>query len=444
VGINSPSHRNFKTPDRVPAQRYVILFATKGANGKPTSLPDDLVRQARMINGPGSETADTLREPRQVERAPWEDGEVQRLALKMKTGATVGMIVYTARLVQTEGKPAGEAWRIESYMVLPAAGTRQFTSVDATRDTFAPITGRTKNALGDFRAKYQADKVTLEMSGKDNKSVQDVAINGAVYDNEQVLYLIRRLPLAAGYSTAFQIFTVQGGTTVECRIKVSGKEKALERECYKVALECWMAGAKQLEHQLWFSADSHRYLVKYDSGTAVMELAGTGSLAKGQEAITVSGGARVTLPSGWFGYLDEAPGKYKAMLRIIVPELAAEATLIANAVPEGMDSPRKIAEADTEVVKKYLQDYTVRGDSWTEAKVAGLPAASYTADYKQDGKEMVEHRTYLVDEPMVYWFVFRVEKGAFKGLKPQFDSVVGSLRRSPAKDASAAKGAEKK
>jgi len=50
VGINSPSHRNFKTPSRVPAQRYVILFATAGADGKATPIPEDLLASAKAIN----------------------------------------------------------------------------------------------------------------------------------------------------------------------------------------------------------------------------------------------------------------------------------------------------------------------------------------------------------------------------------------------------------
>ena len=50
IGINSPSHKNFKTPARVPAQRYVILFATKDANGKPTPIPEKMQTEAKAIN----------------------------------------------------------------------------------------------------------------------------------------------------------------------------------------------------------------------------------------------------------------------------------------------------------------------------------------------------------------------------------------------------------
>ncbi len=50
VGINSPSHKNFKAPRRVPAQRYVILFATTDKNGKPTPIPENYLARARQIN----------------------------------------------------------------------------------------------------------------------------------------------------------------------------------------------------------------------------------------------------------------------------------------------------------------------------------------------------------------------------------------------------------
>jgi tetratricopeptide (TPR) repeat protein len=50
VGVNSPSHKNFKSADGIPVARSVILFATKSADGKSTPLPEDMVKQAWQIN----------------------------------------------------------------------------------------------------------------------------------------------------------------------------------------------------------------------------------------------------------------------------------------------------------------------------------------------------------------------------------------------------------
>lgn len=50
VGINSPSAQNFKSVSDVPAIPYVILFATKDAQGKPTPIPADLLSKIRQEN----------------------------------------------------------------------------------------------------------------------------------------------------------------------------------------------------------------------------------------------------------------------------------------------------------------------------------------------------------------------------------------------------------
>jgi tetratricopeptide (TPR) repeat protein len=50
VGINSPSYRSFKSMKGVPADWYMILFATKGADGKPTPIPSKMLNGAKRIN----------------------------------------------------------------------------------------------------------------------------------------------------------------------------------------------------------------------------------------------------------------------------------------------------------------------------------------------------------------------------------------------------------
>jgi tetratricopeptide (TPR) repeat protein len=58
VGINSPSHKNFVSMAGVPPDWYIILFATKDADGNPTKIPDDQLQRATQINaGSASGTA---------------------------------------------------------------------------------------------------------------------------------------------------------------------------------------------------------------------------------------------------------------------------------------------------------------------------------------------------------------------------------------------------
>jgi hypothetical protein len=41
----------------MPAAWHVILFATAGADGKATPIPDELLKEARRINGEGAPAA---------------------------------------------------------------------------------------------------------------------------------------------------------------------------------------------------------------------------------------------------------------------------------------------------------------------------------------------------------------------------------------------------
>lgn len=53
VGINEGRFRGFRGTTNAAARPYVILFATKGADGKPTAIPEDLTTKAREINSAG-------------------------------------------------------------------------------------------------------------------------------------------------------------------------------------------------------------------------------------------------------------------------------------------------------------------------------------------------------------------------------------------------------
>ena len=99
IGVNSPSHRNFQTPKRVPAQRYVLLFATKGADGTPTPLPEDRLARAKAINAAHENAADKAPPKDETQLAKERDSaiakgdliaaidaEMQRVLLREKTG----------------------------------------------------------------------------------------------------------------------------------------------------------------------------------------------------------------------------------------------------------------------------------------------------------------------------------------------------------------------
>ncbi|MDM8007462.1 MAG: DUF3108 domain-containing protein [Phycisphaerae bacterium] len=369
-------------------------------------------------------------EPMKLKPATWSNGEVLRLRIRSEAGGEIGTISYSSEAIKAGTK---EAWRIESYMVIPMVDMHQYTRVDAEQDTFAPIASRTYNSeMGDFRAEFGSNKVKLTTGTKEGGTSREIDLEGTAYDNEQAIYVIRRMPLAEGYRSTFPIFPVMGGSVMDVEIQVTAKEKvsvpAGAYECWKLTLAVTSGGTQVLQHTLWFSADPHQYLVKYQ-GDGVMELAQVmkreptaPALFKNKEL-----GISLTAPAGWSFYSNPSPRGYKMSTYLLSPEMKVWALLTVASHGSAFDSARVAAEGDIKTLKGLIKGYTVRADSWAEQKVAGLPAARYVADYQDDGKPMVESRVYILGESMVYWFVFRIEKDEFDGTKAELERIVNSF-----------------
>jgi|GEM_PF-2309673 len=360
---------------------------------------------------------------------PWADGEICRLLLKTNAGMNVGALYYMPRRIVSGGK---EVWQLDSYQVVPIKDMRQFTRVEADAETFAPIAGRTINQLGDFVAAYEKDKVLLSMTVKGKTTTNEMPVSGPVFDNEEALMLIRRLPLAEGYGTSFQIFTVQGGSVIDCPIDVVGKELVDvpwgKAECWKVRLAIYSGQIKALEHTLWFSADEHKRLMKYDAGTAVMELTEVGMVQPQTVVSEENTGVSITLPAGWLACTEGSASGYKLNWPIVNEGLETWCNFAASEMPSSISLDAAV-DGDIEILKGYFKNYVMRPDSRIQMTVGGLPAVRYIADYTEEGdKPMVEYRTYIAGKGMIYWFVFRIEKDKFEAKRSVYDGIVGSFR----------------
>lgn len=434
LGINSGDCRSFQTAQGVSAKDHVILFATQGADGKATLIPDHLLAKAKeIISQPAASgaTAGPSTHGLKLQPAPWADGERMQLSIKTPTGAELGTMIYTADAIKVQAK---EAWSVRCSMIISATAQEQYTQVEAEKESFAPITGRTTNWMGDHRATYTQGKAHLKSTANGKETVKDVALKGTAYDNEQALYLLRRLPLEKGHSVRFNIFAVQGGVVVQCRIEITDIEKvtvaAGTYECFKMKLGIYYGQQKTLEHTLWFSTDEHRYLVKYDAESAVMELTrvGTRSNAKPATFEDNESGISLTAPAGWDFYKASPQRGQQVTINLLAPELAYWCTLaVGEPVPSG-STIRRIAEEDTQRLKGYFKNYTVRLNSWAELKIGGMPAAQYIADYTDKDQAKIEYRTYASGRAAIYWFVFRVDKDSFETVKPTLDALMASLK----------------
>ena len=125
-------------------------------------------------------------------------------------------------------------------------------------------------------------------------------IGGSVYDNDQVVHLIRRLPLAEGYKVTIPVFATLGGAVIEIPMEVTQRKTievpAGKYECYGLH----MGGA--INQMYWFSTDSRHYLVKFEASSVIGEL----TAIRQKNGLTPNEyrddefGFTLAAPAGWF------------------------------------------------------------------------------------------------------------------------------------------------
>jgi hypothetical protein len=328
-------------------------------------------------------------------------------------------------------------------MYISQGAVSQYTFVEADANSFAPVYGQTTNWTGNFIAEYGKGNIKLTTDNGDDKSTRDISVSGVVFDNEQAVYLIRRMPLAENYEGSFPIFTIQGGVVVECQIKVLAIEdvnvEAGTFKCYKTELSVNSQGTKMLQHTLWFSADQHKYLVKYDAGGTVMEMTKVWQKDNNKPIVfeNTEPAFSVSIPADWRFY------KYgtgiQTSLQLMPTDNKAWAVFVWQKRGSASDSASAmtIAKADCQKLNGFLENYVADQNNFKEIKINSLLAVQYIANYQQSGngrikyakpKDMVEYRTYIVDASNVYWFVFRIEKDKFEANKAEFDSIISSFK----------------
>ena len=196
--------------------------------------------------------------------APWQDGEEMSLAVKIG-GMDYGHDRQSARAGEINGQ---KIWRLTRNLEVSGA----HTAVEAVADRFMPLRSRIESDTNLVESTYLSDHVEIKSSGV--AEVRTVALDGPVFDNEEFVQLVRRLPLKSGYKINLPLFSL--GSISIWNIEVSGVETvtvpAGTFECFKL---------KPFNDQTyWFSTDSHHYLVKASAGPLLEELSDVGNLTE--------------------------------------------------------------------------------------------------------------------------------------------------------------------
>ncbi len=361
---------------------------------------------------------------------PWVDGEILRFIMKMPTGIDIGTMIYRAESAQLADR---KVWRVGARIF--AGGMMQsFSRVDADWDDFRPINSRWRHSLlGDASVVYTANSAQTTIAGAAEPKV--TAIDSPVYDNEQAVHLIRRLPLEQGYKTTVPVLTsLGGGVVLPIGVEVKSIDKinvpAGQFECFRVELS--------VNQTFWFTTDAHRYLTKFEAGGAIAELLAIEQRVPGKPVVLRDEATAVTVaaPENWFIHKrdkrDAQSDDSATEFYMLDPEADITMALLklhqTSKLKDGKNAPRVWAEARLAELAKEMKDLKVRSDSWRILSISGRPAVGYVADYIDGKNPAVLLGAYALGPNRSEEFVMTSKAADMATAKTAFDWMVSNYR----------------
>ena len=360
--------------------------------------------------------------------APWVDGEEMQLDIKFPSGFKIGSASYRVSSDETNGQ---KICRLSSRLF---AGTQQSSSVEVEANSFKPIHCRWKiSVMGEADVTYTPGHAMLKTTGKDE--VREVDLGGVVYDNEEVIQLMRRLPLAPDYKITLRIFTgLGGGNIIPLEATVVAQEKV---EVPAGTFDCFKVNLSMVNQSFWYSSDAHHYLVKFEGGGVIGVLSSVtqrkvGAAVHYQDPAF---GFSLTAPAGWMFYRsDVKDGKDASRVVVVDPEVAA--TTVVNVgnrnilTPDEQKSLR--AWAEKEVIEgeavKVLKALTIRPDSWKDRTVAGKPGLSVMGDFEDGKDKKVGYGVFSMGISNAVVFTLITAAKDFEAFQPKFEALVDSYK----------------
>ncbi len=355
---------------------------------------------------------------------PWVDGERMQLNIALASGMDIGTGEYRADLVAPVN--GHQVWRVGCRMM---AGPQSVSSVDVDAETFHPLASHWKHSLlGEVTATYKPGEVDIQRVGKSQPDV--VAVDSTVYDNEEAVHLMRRLPLQVGYTTTLPVLpTLGAAATLSIGLEVQGKETV---EVPAGKFDCFVVHLGLVNQTFWFSADAHRYLVKFEAGPVTAQLTSITQRKPGEPVKFHDGetGASFTAPADWVVWrAQHGQPEGQVLIRTLDPNAdTTDGGIRLFATDTLSDKARQSARTWMEEYLRTLKNIRVRPDSWKDLTIDGRPAVGSVADYTEGGKSYVYYVACALGSKNSEWFVIASAPDKFDGLKAQFENILASYR----------------
>jgi hypothetical protein len=394
--------------DRSAAAQELYLLAR--------NFPEDadLVSKARKLVPGGTETMPE----------PWGESEVEQLNVKRDGQSTGEYLVYSVDHNHPDTRPnANPPGTFPQALVLRwelnTRATNRSLQIEADRDTMQPVGKRHKmesdDDLGDPTA---------------------TPFKGPAIDNEESVFLMRRLPLAVGYKTKLPV-TVEAVVPSQLELAVTGIEPvqttAGKFNCYKISFA-------SIGQTFWIGAEASRPLVKFQSGNVEAELVkvwGAENVMEAALAFLPAAGWKANISTNMdpgpvqtaqFGQGQNGSGFGDVWLRkIYTPSAEIDASL-----RQALDDEIKKRQHNADSGPTY--DFQVRPESVQTRLIGGKRALSCIVDYMwRNGDNHNRRSDYLVwirtESTFIKFKIYASQESEGVGVvRWQFDPVLATAK----------------
>ncbi len=357
--------------------------------------------------------------------APWIDGEILDLSGTVGSTSLPSGAVKMRYSVRSSKTHPGN-WVFENRLYNVAS---MFTmQVEADRETMQPVRSLSLGyhpMLGDTQSVYQDGEVRTEVKGKEAKTMK---VEGQVFDSNEVLAVVRRLPLAMGYKTSIPVVSAAGMDVAQMRVTVTAeddvKTPAGDFRAYRVELNQGMT--------YWISTDPSHYPVKYEQGTMMTAvLSAIGRTDQPSVYRNEKMGISLNLPGGWTA--EEAASLDAKKQEVQFVDSDSQAIVLVSVEPRTRTKPPTLAGMRMEAEGNYKQlqfpKQDLRPDTWQTRQVGGHPALSWVADSINmfGNVPMVLYTTWVRSDSSKAVFSAQVPPADFESFRQRFDQVVDTF-----------------
>jgi hypothetical protein len=322
----------------------------------------------------------------ELQATPWKDGERLTLTMKLASGQPIGIVATAVDAGQERGR---DIWRMRVRRFISGGANQGVSQIVVDRATNRPLSTQWDHTLlGTSRSVWEDDKILITTPGKGDEpeTTTTVTLDGMAFENDQMFFAFRQLPLAVGYKVTVPLrIGFSGGNALGLELEVTKKERI---DAPVGSYDCFRLESN-IGQTFWIADVPERYVVRFEANGVVADLTaiGDGSATKVRNDAL---GFSVTVPERWFHYDATALSeKDAASLALVSPEMgfaAVEVESSSRLKQAERESPSAWADSKIERAKTFFKGLTVVPDSRSETRQDGAPAVTFQTEQELAGR----------------------------------------------------------